>query len=80
MACRECCIDISVAGALVGRASPLPMANRLHLSLRLTDPLCAFVVRVAKDVPEDGPPYRAGVEFGASAASAVADFVAQLPR
>jgi hypothetical protein len=72
-------IDISVTGALVERASPLS-ANRLHVSLRLTDPLCAFVVRLAREVPKDAPRYRAGVEFGASAASAVAEYVSQLPR
>jgi hypothetical protein len=74
-------IDVSATGARVRRASPLLPAHRLHLSLRMAaPPLSAFVVRLAPELSQDNPGYCAGVEFGASAAAAVADYVSDLPR
>ena len=72
-------IDISATGAQVGSALPLP--HRLHVLLRMAAaPLTAFVVRLSPEAPKEGPRHRAGVEFGASAALAVADYVSELPR
>jgi hypothetical protein len=74
-------IDVSVTGAQVGSVTPLGPRHRLHLSLRVARlPLTAFVVRVLEDVPRQGLRYRAGVEFAASAAAAVAEYVSELPQ
>ena len=69
-------LDISVTGARVVSNSPMQPVQRLHLSMEPGGaPLTAFTVWVQYELPKEGPRYRAGVEFAASAAPAVIDYV-----
>lgn len=71
--------DISVTGAHVVSMSPLKPVERLYLAMEAGGaPLTAFTVWVQYELPKEGPVYRAGLEFAASAAAAVADYVAEL--
>ena len=73
--------DISVTGANVVGTLPIRPSQRLHLSMQAGGPLLtAMTVWVQYELPAEGAQYRAGVEFTASAAAAVADYVAALAR
>jgi hypothetical protein len=74
-------LDISTTGAHVLGTSPIQPAQRVYLAMKPgAPPLTAFAVWVQYELPKEGPQYRAGVEFTASAAAAVADYVAELTR
>ena len=74
-------LDISVTGAHVVSTTPLTPLQRLQLAMEAGGvPLTAFTVWVQYELPKEGPLYRAGLEFAASAAPAIADYVSELCR
>ena len=61
--------------------APVKPRQRLRISLKDGDrPLTGVAVWVHFELPEEGPRYRAGIEFGPSASSAVADYISERTR
>jgi hypothetical protein len=74
-------LDISTRGAHIISLAPVKPRQRLRISLKDGDrPLTGVAVWVHFELPEEGPRYRAGIEFGPSASSAVADYISERTR
>ena len=72
-------VDISSTGAHVVCECSLKPGQRLFMTLHSGNPpLTAFAVWVQFEIPREGPRYRAGVEFAASAALPVAQYISGL--
>ena len=69
-------LDISTAGALVVSAWSLKPRQRVRVMLRSGErAVTALVVWAHFELPNEGPRYRAGIEFVASATEPVAEFM-----
>jgi hypothetical protein len=74
-------LDISIRGAHVISLAPVKPRQRVRVSLKDGDrPLTGVAVWVHFELPEEGPRYRAGIEFVPSAQSALADYIAERTR
>ena len=72
-------LDISATGALVVSPSSLKPRQRIRVILRTGErPLTAIVVWVHFELPHEGPRYRAGIEFVASAGEMVEGFISTI--
>ena len=72
-------LDISSTGALVLSPCSLKPRQRIRVTLRPGDrPLTALVVWVHFELPHEGPRYRAGIEFVASAGEMVEGFISTI--
>jgi hypothetical protein len=74
-------VDISTTGAHIVSPAALKPTQELYVALRLdSTPLLAVAVWVQYELPREGPQYRAGIQFAASAAAAVAEYIAEMAR
>jgi hypothetical protein len=74
-------VDISTTGALVLSASALKPRQRIRVVLQAGyRPLTALVVWTHFELPIEGPRYRAGIEFVASAGEMVEGFISTIKR
>jgi hypothetical protein len=72
-------LDVSVTGAHILSPWSLKPKQRLRIVLRSgAPPLIGIVVWAHFELPDEGPRYRAGIEFVASAADSVREFIATL--
>ena len=68
--------DISTIGAHVVCGSTLRPQQRVRVSLAEGErPVRGIVVWASFEIPKEGPRYRAGIEFGASAEETVSQFI-----
>ena len=72
-------LDISATGALVVSTGSLKPRQRIRVTLRAGErALTAIVVWVHFELPPEGPQYRAGIEFVASAGEMVEGFISTI--
>jgi hypothetical protein len=72
-------LDISMTGAHVVSAWSLKPKQRIRVVLRAGErPLTALVVWAHFELPNEGPRYRAGIEFVSTAADIVSEFMSTL--
>lgn len=72
-------LDVSVTGAHILSPLSLKPKQRVRIALRAgAPPLIGIVVWAHFELPNDGPRYRAGIEFVPSANDLVAEFIATL--
>jgi hypothetical protein len=72
-------LDVSVTGVHVMSPWSLKPKQRVRVALRAgAPPLTGIVVWAHFELPNEGPRYRAGIEFVASAAESVREFIATL--
>jgi hypothetical protein len=72
-------LDVSVTGAHIVSPWSLKPKQRIRIALRAgAPPLTGIVVWAHFELPNEGPRYRAGIEFVASAADSVREFIATL--
>jgi hypothetical protein len=74
-------LDISIKGAHILSLAPVKPRQRVRISLKDGErPLTGVAVWVQFELPEEGPRYRAGIEFVPSASTAVAEYISERPR
>jgi hypothetical protein len=72
-------LDVSVTGAHIVSPWALRPKQRVRVALRAgAPPVTGIVVWAHFELPGEGPRYRAGIEFVASAADSVREFIATL--
>jgi hypothetical protein len=71
-------LDISTKGAHILSMAPVKPRQRVRVLLKEGDrPLTGVAVWVHFELPEEGPRYRAGIEFASSASSALAAYISE---
>ena len=69
-------LDISTKGAHIISLAPVKPRQRVRIVLREGErPLTGVAVWVQFELPEEGPRYRAGIEFASSAAALLTEFI-----
>ena len=71
-------LDISTKGAHILSMAPVKPRQRVRVLLREGDrPLTGVAVWVHFELPEEGPRYRAGIEFASSASQALSEYISE---
>jgi len=74
-------LDISTRGAHIISLAPVKPRQRVRVLLREGDrPLTGVAVWVHFELPDEGPRYRAGLEFASSASPTLAEYISERTR
>jgi hypothetical protein len=74
-------LDISTRGAHIISLAPVKPRQRVRVLLKEGDrPLTGVAVWVQFELPEEGPRYRAGIEFVAAASPVLAEYISERTR